>query len=441
MLLKSKLRAAAAGAEPGSAPFRKFAALCAAGAAVLALGLGACSTMGGMGGGSAQPDVSSIEPGDPVALGFDPDAIAEARASLQQSIDDGKISGGILVAGRNGQAAIVEMLGTQGPDDDRPMDEHTLFRVYSMSKLIVSVALMDMVEDGLVDIDDPVSDYLPEHANLTVITEDGGTRPAETVMTIRHLLTHTSGLIYNFIQPDTALGEIYLEAGTTRRDIPTREFAALLASLPLANDPGAGFNYSHSTDVLGALMEVVEGKDLQSILDARVLDPLGMDETSFFVAPENADLVAQPIYGDMHDPLIVEPFQSGGGGLMSSTEDYLRFTLMLAGSGEYRGARVLEPETLEAMYEDQLVEGVSRDNFFYRQAGGWGLGFALQPISFGDPNSPTTKGWQGVGGTVTWVDPASDIFALYMIQARGAPGGTGFNVRGAVYDAYVGDEE
>ena len=407
-----------------------------ASAIALALGLGACATMNG---GSAQPDVSSIVPGDPVELGFDPAAIAEARANLQQSIDDGKISGGILIAGRDGQAAIIEMLGSQGPDDDRPMDEHTLFRVYSMSKLIVSVALMDMVEDGLVDIDDPVSDYLPAFADLTVITEDGGTRPAETEMTIRHLLTHTSGIIYNFIQPDTPLGAIYLEAGTTRRDIPTQDFANLLASLPLANDPGAAFNYSHSTDVLGALMEVVEGEDLQTILDERILDPLGMDETSFFVDPEDAYLIAQPIYGDMHDPLIVEPFLSGGGGLMSSTEDYLRFTLMLAGDGEYRGARILEPETLHAMYEDQLVEGVSRDNFFYRANGGWGLGFALQPIGFGDPNAPTTKGWQGVGGTVTWVDPVNDVFALYMIQARGAPGGTGFNVRSAVYDAFEGE--
>ena len=384
---------------------------------------------------------NSITKIDSAEFGIDANEIAAIKAQMQAAVDGGFVAGNILLVGNSKGVGVLETTGTQGPEQSTPMDEQTIFRIYSMTKPIVSVATMTLVEDGLLAISDPVSKYIPEFANMTVIDETtGAITPAANTMTVQDLLTHESGLIYGIFDPQSELGKMYFQAGSLRSDITALTLAKNLAALPLRFEPGTKWNYSRSTDVLGAVIEVAAGKPLDALLNERIFEPLGMDETTFFVDSSKAARLAQPIHGDMADPTVVTPMLSGGGGLHSTTEDYVRFASMLLGGGEYNGARILEADTLSAMQQKFIGEDVDRSAFFFGPRGDWGLGFHLQPIPGADNEGPFNFGWQGVGGTVFIVDPTNDFFMLYMAQVRGGPAGAPMDLtkaQAAVYKAML----
>jgi len=384
---------------------------------------------------------SSITKIDSTEFGIDANEIADIKAQMQAAVDGGFVAGNILLVGNSKGVGVLETTGTQGPKQSTPMDEQTIFRIYSMTKPIVSVATMTLVEDGLLAISDPVSKYIPEFANMTVIDETtGAITPAANEMTVQDLLTHESGLIYGIFDPQSELGKRYFQAGSLRTDITALTLAKNLAALPLRFEPGTKWNYSRSTDVLGAVIEVAAGKPLDALLNERIFEPLGMDETTFFVDSSKATRLAQPIHGDMADPTVVTPMLSGGGGLHSTTEDYVRFASMLLGGGEYNGVRILEANTLLAMQQKFIGEDVDRSAFFFGPRGDWGLGFHLQPIPGADNEGPFNFGWQGVGGTVFIVDPTNDFYMLYMAQVRGGPTGGPMDLtkaQAAVYKAML----
>ena len=293
---------------------------------------------------------SSIKMIDSNNFGIDQSEIQSIREQMQAAVDGGFVSGNILLVGNSEGVGVLETVGTQGPNQTTEMNDQTLFRIYSMTKPIVSVTTMSMVEDGLIAIEDPVSKYIPEFSNMTVIDEaTGDITPAKNEMTVQDLLTHESGLIYGIFDPQSDLGRQYFGAGSLRFDITALELVQKLAALPLRFEPGTKWHYSRSTDVLGVVIEVAAGKPLDALLKERIFDPLGMDETTFYVDGSKADRIANPIHGEMDDPLNVRPMLSGGGGLHSTTEDYVRFAHMLLNGGEYNGERIISEATLDAM--------------------------------------------------------------------------------------------
>ncbi len=385
----------------------------------------------------AKPDAntSSLTLATPEAVGLSIDDVQSLRAGIQATIDAGKIPGAVLMIANKSEVGVLETFGTQGPNDSTAMNPETLFRIYSMSKPIVSVATLMLVEQGKLALQDPVSDYIPEYAQLTVLNEDGSTSPAVNTMTVEHLLTHESGLIYGVFDPDSDLGKMYLAAGSSSYAITALEMAKRVAALPLRFEPGTKWHYSRSTDVLGAVLEVAAGKSLDLLLDEMIFQPLGMNDTSFYIPQSKASRLAEPIYGDVTTPLVKQPMFSGGGGLNSTTEDYARFGFMLINGGQYMGTRLIKEETLALMREPRIGDAVSREYFFFRNFGDFGYGFGLLPSNMGNPDSPKTFGWDGAAGTSFWVDPGNEFFVVYMIQARDVPGGNGFSARTAIYQA------
>jgi CubicO group peptidase (beta-lactamase class C family) len=382
----------------------------------------------------AKPDanVSSLTLAGPSAVGLEAEGVQALVAGMQASIDAGQIPGAVLMIANKDQVGVLESLGTQGPNDSTPMNQETIFRIYSMSKPIVSVAAMMLVEQGKLAIEDPVSKYIPEYAHLTVMGEGEQVHPAMKTMTVENLLTHESGLIYGIFDPESELGKIYLEAGSNSYAISALELARRLAALPLRFEPGTKWHYSRSTDVLGAVLEVASGKPLDVLLDEMIFTPLGMDDTSFYIPASKAGDLAEPIYGNVTTPLVKEPMFSGGGGLNSTTEDYARFGFMLMNDGEYMGTRLLKPETIALMREPRIGTEVDRTSFFYGNNGDFGLGFGLIPTQMGKPET-ATFGWDGAAGTAFWVDPTNELFVVYMIQARDVPGGLNFRARTTLY--------
>lgn len=370
---------------------------------------------------------SSLIPGDAAALGFDPAKLDEIRTALNADVASGKIPGAYLLIGRGGKVAFAQGFGVQGPGQSAPMSEETIFRIFSMTKPIVSVAAMTLVEEGKLSVDDPVSKYLPEYANLTVIQPDGSAKPAQTTMLVKHLMAHTSGLIYGFIQPNTPLGKQYAAAGEGDPSKTAREQAKIFASLPLAAEPGAAWNYSRATDVLGAVIEVAGGKPLDMLVKERVTGPLGMTDTMFFQPAANSSRFAQSQKTDglYYDYTVPVAFLQGGGGLSSTAEDYLRFAEMLRNNGEYRGVRILKKETLDRMRQPETNADIRRKGLFFpamqpavRDSMEFGLGFSLVTDDTKQRPGNGTFSWNGIAGTEFWVDPKNDLVMVFLIQDR-----------------------
>ena len=370
----------------------------------------------------ADPSASSITmAADPTALGFDTAVFAKAKTDLEADVKSGTIPGAVLLIAKGGQVVDVTAVGTEGPRDADPMTPETIFRIYSMSKPIVSIATMQLVEEGKIALEDPISKYIPEFASPKVLEKDGKTtRPAAREITVRDLLSHESGMIYGvFAKPDDPLGKLYMAAGDVRFDFTALDLSKAIAGLPLAFDPGTAWNYGRSTDVLGAVIEIASGKSLDALLNEKIFAPLGMDDTHFYLEADEANRLAEApttLKAPLSTPKIVQPMLSGGGGLNSTTEDYFRFVEMLRSKGEYRGVRIIKPETLDAMLVDQVGPTVDRKAWFYGPLGGFGLGFGLLPIDMKDPAKGNVFSWSGYAGTNMWVDPKNDITMIFMIQ-------------------------
>ncbi len=388
----------------------------------------------------ADPAVSSIAPvPEPATLGFDKAVFDKARAELETDVKAGLIPGAVLLVAKAGQVVNVTTVGQQGPSDATPMSPETIFRIYSMSKPIVSVAAMQLVEDGKLALADPLSKYIPEFAAPKVLEGKGKTRPAAREITVRDLLSHESGLIYGFFDQQSELGKQYMAAGDTRFDFTALDLAKSIATLPLDSDPGTKWRYSRSTDVLGAVLEIASGKKLDALLQDEIFTPLGMDDTHFYLEADEATRLAEPpatLKAALSAPKVAQPMLSGGGGLNSTTEDYFRFVEMLRGKGEYRGVRIIKPETLDAMLVDQIGPNVDRSDWFYGPMGGFGLGFGLLPIDLKDPTKGNVFSWSGYAGTNMWVDPKNDITMVFMIQNNEASANYPAKLREWVYGGH-----
>lgn len=358
---------------------------------------------------------------EPSVFKLDQADIDNIRQRMQEAVDGEFIPGALILVGNSDGVGLLETAGFQTSAGRNPVNSQTIFRIYSMTKPIVSVATMSLIEDGLLALDDPIEKYIPEFSNLQVIDRDSGeVRAARNSITVENLLTHESGLIQAIFSPDSELGKMYQRDFPDYSDITARDLAGRIGKLPVYFEPGSAWHYGHSTDVLGAVLEVAAGKALDQVLNERIFEPLGMDETSFYLSSDKAERIAEPNFGDMADNTQVRAMLSGGGGLNSTTEDYVRFAEMLLRGGEYRGTRIIEESTLDLMREKRIGSEVSREFFFYGETGDWGLGFHLQPTTE-DPDGPHNFGWRGIGGTLFLVDEENDFYMIYMEQKRGGP--------------------
>lgn len=397
------------------------------------------------------------------AAGFDEKRLDRITRHLTaQYIDPGKIAGCQTLVSRHGQPAYFSSLGQMDRERGRAMQDDTIFRIYSMTKPITSVALMTLYEQGYFQLNDPVHRVIPEWRDLQVYVSGEGaeivTRKPERPMTFRHILSHQSGLTYGGGLL-ALLGEgvrvklhpvdrAYVDAGIERtRSETLRSFIEKLAHMPLRYDPGERWMYSYSTDVCGYLVEAISGKPFDEYLQEVIFGPLGMKDTGFFVPAEKAGRFAAGYRraGDKSLRLADDPetstylqrpaFFSGGGGLASTIADYYRFCEMLRRGGDLDGARVLGPRTIDLMRQNHLTGGTDLSKMaigaFSETAYegiGFGLGFAMTIDSI---ESGTIAGddfyWGGAASTIFWVDAKEDLVVIFMTQL--VPSAT-FNFRG-----------
>jgi len=355
-------------------------------------------------------------------------ALAHLRGTLQRHIDNGRIPGAIAVVARGGHIEMFECLGRQDPQSGNPMKEDAIFRIYSMTKPIVSLAALMLMEEGALQMNDPLSKFLPEFASPKVSVEEGASVrlvPANREPTVHDLLRHTSGLTYEFLGGN-AVQKQYDAVNIDDRSRTSREFCKTLAQIPLQDHPGTWFQYSRATDVLGAVIEVVAGQTLGQFLGERIFEPLRMKDTAFCVSREQRHRVAEPFAKDpdtgapvvMLDAKVTPAFESGGGGLLGTAQDYVRFLQLMRNCGSLDGVRLASRKTIEWMTSDHLGK-LPAYNDLLIPGYGFGLGFAVRLHSglAPQPGSPGQYFWSGIGGTSFFVDPAEDIFAILMTQA------------------------
>jgi CubicO group peptidase (beta-lactamase class C family) len=354
--------------------------------------------------------------------------LARLRAILQSHIDDRRIPGAVAVVALGGHVELSLALGQQDPAAGTPMTGDSIFRIYSMTKPLVSLAALMLAEEGRLQMGDPVPMYLPEFAGQQVaIEEDGAVRlqPVRRDATVQDLLRHTAGFTYEFLG-SSAVQRQYEEADLVDRSRSNAEFCKVLAALPLMHQPGTAWEYSRATDVLGAVLEVVSGQKLGVLLQERILGPLGMKDTAFAVPEKDWRRIAEPFSTDpdsgetvtMLNGREVPRFESGGGGLLSTAGDYVRFLQFMRNRGMLEGVRLVSRKTIEWMTSDHLGK-IPVDGDLLLPGYGFGLGFAVRTHAglAPQPGSPGQYFWSGIGGTSFFVDPAEDLFAMLLTQA------------------------
>jgi CubicO group peptidase (beta-lactamase class C family) len=377
------------------------------------------------------PQTPPLPQAKPEALGLSSVRLQRMSDAFKRDIDKGTIPGVTMMVARRGQIGWFEALGRQSPAAAAPMAHNTIFRIFSMTKPIVSVGIMMLLEEGHFLLNDPVARYIPEFADQKVGVENNGKLelvPLTRPITIQDLLRHTSG-ITNDNTGDGPVQQLYRQSGLRSRKITNAEHAALVASLPLMCQPGAEWNYSRSTDILGRIIEIVSGKSLAAFLTERILAPLQMAETAFHTGQENADRLAEPFPIDpwtgekvqLFDMLEKPVMESGGSGLVSTTMDYARFCQMLLGGGALDGNRIIGRKTLALMASDHLGPGVKLESRLVPPGHSFGLGFAVRTLEGMAPFAGSVGQffWSGMGGTAFWIDPKEELFAVFMSQGPG----------------------
>jgi CubicO group peptidase (beta-lactamase class C family) len=351
---------------------------------------------------------------------------------LQAEVDRQRLPGAVAVIGRHGKLALFESLGALDPATGVAMSIDAIFRIYSMTKPIVSVALMMLMEQGQLLLSDPVAKYLPEYGAQKLVNLVNGVVQLQAVRhgaTIQDLLRHTAGLTYEFMG-SAPVQRQYAQARIGSRARTNAEFSRELAALPLMFEPGTVWEYGRATDVLGRLIEVVSAQTLGAYLQERIFQPLGMKDTGFSVPVQYHHRIAQPFASDpdggvqmrVIDVREATALESGGGGLASTAMDYARFAQFMLNQGELDGVRLLSPKIVAFMTADHLLDipvngGASRE--LLPHGHGFGLGFAVRR-SLGVASVPGSVGtyfWGGMAGTTFFVDPAEDLFAILMLQA------------------------
>ena len=382
---------------------------------------------------------------DPAEVGFDAARLQRIDRHFERYVSSGELPGWLVLVSRRGKIAHLSTHGLRDVANGLPVERDTLFRIYSMTKPITSVAAMMLAEEGTFELTDPVSDFIPSFADLRVYT--GGparapqTRPATEPMRIWHLLTHTSGLTYAFnrLHP---VDEIYRKAGFENGMAPGLDLASCCdewASMPLLFDPGSRWNYSVATDVLGRVVEVASGQSLDRFFQTRIFEPLGMTDTGFhldrsdehrlaalYLADRNGRARQHPHHEQLREAAFEPPkAPSGGGGLFSTAHDYHRFTRFLLNRGALDGARLLGSRTLDYMTRNHLPGGADLETLAmgaFSEAANAGKGFGLGFSVVDDPaagkviSSRGEYAWGGLASTAFWVDPAEEITVQFMTQ-------------------------
>jgi len=386
---------------------------------------------------------------------FSPEKLARVGDYIRNEIATSKIPGAIMLIQQHGQPVYFENFGVRDVATQLPMTADTIFRLYSMSKPITSVAAMMLVEDGKLSLNDPVSKYIPAFADAKVGVEqrgqDGKTalvrEPLDRPITIEDLLRHTSGLTYGFYG-DSAVRNLYASSDLFKGDFDNAEFAERLARLPLAEQPGTCWDYGHSTDVLGRVIEVVSGQPLFQFEKQRLLDPLGMTDTAFYVAdaakrpriaePMPDDRFVTPVAG-IRDPMLPRRWESGGAGMVGTIGDYARFAQMLLNGGSFEGRRYLKAETVALMTSDHIgpETKIARDYFYFPGASaGFGLGFAVRTSPYPGTSWPLGEyRWDGIEGTFFFIDPKDDMFVIFMVQTPSQRGRIQLALKTLIYEA------
>src|SRR6202163_871448 len=378
------------------------------------------------------PQTPPLPQAKPESLGLSSIRLQRMSDAFKREIDKGTVPGVTVMVARRGQIGWFEALGRQSPAASTPMAQNTIFRIHSMTKPIVSIGIMTLIEDGHFLLSDPVAKFIPEFADQKVGVENNGKLELVALkrqMTVQDLLRHTSGITYDHTG-NGLVQQLYQQSRLRSRKITNAEHATLLASMPLLCQPGTEWNYSRSTDLLGRLIEVVSGKTLGAFLTERILAPLQMADTAFHTGAENADRLAEAFPTEPWTGEKVELFnmlqkpvmESGGGGLVSTTMDYARFCQMLLNGGVLDGNRIVGRKTLELIASDHLGSNVKLNGHLAGLPGhSFGLGFAVraQPGMAPIAGSVGQFFWSGVAGTFFWIDPGEELFAVFMAQGPG----------------------
>ncbi len=355
----------------------------------------------------------------PEDVGISAERLEEIAPALQDYVDKGQLPGFLTVIARKGKIAHFETIGMQDVENKKTVEADTIFRIYSMSKPITSVAVMILYDEGRLQLDDPVEMYIPAFKDMKVFNkEQTETHTAKNKMTVKHLLTHTSGLTYGW--GDKPVDKLYGELKIFKRGSGLAEMAEKLGDIPLVFEPGERWNYGVSTDVLGYLVEVVSEMPFEEFLQTKLFKPLNMVDTAFSVPQEKVERFAA-LYRPTEEgglklarnaPLAnddVSFFPSGGGGLVSTAADYLRFCQMLLNGGELDGVCILKTDTVELM---------RYPHHQYGKDGAFGLGFHVVTRKDGDENKRSTGAfsWSGAAATTFWIDPEKELIGILMTQ-------------------------
>ena len=385
-------------------------------------------------------------------FGFLPERLCFIDEHLQRNyLDTDRYIGTLMGIYRRGELGYVSSMGLMDREGKRRMNRDTIFRIYSMTKPITSVALMTLYEKGLFQLDDPVSEYIPSFRKFQVYQEgmlgNFKTSSLEREMTIRDLLTHQSGLTYGFMER-TNVDHAYRELGIEKESQENlKEFVELLTSIPLEFSPGTAWNYSVSTDVCGHLIEVISGKTLDEFFQREIFEPLGMVDTGFYVSADKKSRLASCYeYNESEPPKLVDDavtgtylhrpnVLSGGGGLVSTLDDYMSFCKMILNGGDAVDNRIISRKTLDLMSSNHLVNGGDLRSCAY---GRWsetsytGVGFGLGFSVLLDPGASQVSGsigelaWGGAASTAFWIDPVEDLAVVFLTQLLPS---SQFNVR------------
>jgi CubicO group peptidase (beta-lactamase class C family) len=371
--------------------------------------------------------MSALPVAAPEEVGLSSARLAALGRVLEERIAAGHIPGAVCLVARHGRVAWHQAFGRRDPAADDPMRTDSIFRIYSMTKPLVSVGVMMLVEEGRLLLDDPIGRHIPALGAVQVAKPDGATEPPARAITVQDLLRHTSGLTYEF-RGNGPVHKAYAEAKVARLRQTNADQVATLAGLPLLHHPGTRWEYSRSTDVLGRLIEVVAGTTLGAFLAARITGPLGMADTAFHVPGAQHGRLAGGFAkdpdtgGDVTLLEVREPpqFESGGGGMVGTAADYAQFMQMMLNGGRLREQRLLSRKTVELMTADHLGP-IPGPPDLLPPGHGFGLGFAVRRDRgmAGTPGSPGMYFWHGMAGTTFWIDPAEQLTVAFMIQAPG----------------------
>lgn len=371
----------------------------------------------------------------PEQVGLSSASLARLTQAIRDDTAKGQIAGAVMLVARKGKVAYLESFGSRDKAANAPMGKDAIFRVASMTKPVTSVAAMMLVEEGKIALDDPVAKYLPQLGKLKVGVEKTDVSGAVTLelvaanreMTVQDLLRHTSGLTYGIFGAGK-VKDLYKEANADTTDQSAAEMVEKLGKLPLIYQPGTVWEYSRATDVLGRLVEAVSGMKLSEFIDKRILKPLRMNDSGFWVPADKLNRLAdgQPEGPNNEKPRMIDvtqppKFEGGGQGLVTTAEDYARFLQMLLNGGELDGARILGRKTVEHMTSNHLAPSVKAEGAAYLPGSGYGfgLGFAVRQTAGISPmpGSAGDYAWGGAWGTYFWVDPKEKLFAIWMTQS------------------------